>query len=241
VRTDAPDLADALQRRLLQSIVEVARSIFGAAAASVLLLDPGTDDLVFEAVAGEGEQHLVGSRFPSGTGIAGWAMASGQPLAIDDVTDNPLFARKAAESTGYVPRSLMAAPLLCGGDCVGVLEVLDRDSRPRSDLGDMASLGLLATEMATVLELVVHLRAGKRGAPSAGSSDARRMTGGDDARTPVDASPGPSGHVEARTRGADDALLQRVADRLPRAPEHVAATVTKLLAMADELLAGIDG
>lgn len=214
--TDAPDLADSLQRRLLQSIVEVARSIFGAAAASVLLLDPGNDDLVFEAVAGEGEQHLVGSRFPSGTGIAGWAMASGQPLAIDDVTDNPLFARKAAESTGYVPRSLMAAPLLCAGDCVGVLEVLDRDSRPRSDLGDMASLGLLATEMATVLELVVHLRSGKAG--------------------PVgEARPG-----EAPPR-SDDALLQRVAARLPHAPDHVAATVTKLLGMADELLAGSDG
>lgn len=226
MRTDAPDMADALRRRLLQSIVEVARSIFGAAAASVLLLDPGNDDLVFEAVAGEGEQHLVGSRFPSGTGIAGWAMASGQPLAIDDVTGNPLFAREAAESTGYVPRSLMAAPLLCAGDCVGVLEVLDRDSRPRSDLGDMASLGLLATEMATVLELVVLLRAGKGGqpAPAAGSAG----TGGT------------SGVAGARPSGDAGALLQRVADRLPRAPEHVAATVTKLLAMADELLAGSD-
>ncbi|MFI1096045.1 GAF domain-containing protein [Streptomyces sp. NPDC020917] len=233
--TDAPEMADALQRRLLQSIVEVARSIFGAAAASVLLLDPADDDLVFEAVAGEGEQHLVGSRFPSGTGIAGWAMASGQPLAIDDVTDNPLFARKAAESTGYVPRSLMAAPLLCGGDCVGVLEVLDRDSRPRSDLGDMASLGLLATEMATVLELVVHLRAGKAGrpAPSPASTEARPTPGAAGARTPRDDG--------AHTPGGDDALLRRVADRLPRAPEHVAATVTKLLTMADELLAAGDG
>jgi GAF domain-containing protein len=216
VPTDAPDLAGSLQRRLLQSIVEVARSIFGAAAASVLLLDPGTDELVFEAVAGEGEHHLVGSRFPSGTGVAGWAMASGQPLAIDDVTGSPLFARDAAESTGYVPRSLMAAPLLCAGDCVGVLEVLDRDSRPRSDLGDMASLGLLATEMATVLELVVHLRAGN---------------GEDGAPAPGAAEPGASG----------EALLRRVADRLPRAPEHVASTVVKLLAMADELLAAGDG
>ena len=40
------------QRRLLQSIVEVARSIFGAAAASVFLLDQDSGELVFEAVAG---------------------------------------------------------------------------------------------------------------------------------------------------------------------------------------------
>jgi hypothetical protein len=33
-------------------------------------------------------------------------------------------------------------------------------------------------------------------------------------------------------------VLRRVADRLPRAPEPVRATVHKLLAMADELLEG---
>lgn len=87
--TDPLESADLPQRRLLQSIVEVARSVFGAAAASVLLVDRANGDLVFEAVAGEGEHHLLGTRFPSGTGIAGWAMVSGQPVVIDDVSDSP--------------------------------------------------------------------------------------------------------------------------------------------------------
>ncbi|MFE9424092.1 GAF domain-containing protein [Kitasatospora sp. NPDC006697] len=204
--TDPPAHGDLPQRRLLQSIVEVARSVFGAAASSVLLVDPATGDLVFEAVAGEGEQHLIGSRFPPGTGIAGWAMLTGQPLVVDDVSDSAQFARDAAESTGYVPRSIMAAPLICDGDCVGVLEVLDRDSRPRCDLDDMGSLGLLATEMATVLDLLVQLRA----------------------RTPKSEPP----QLE---------LLQRVARRLPTASDHVGATVGKLLAMADDLLAADSG
>ncbi|MFI5530796.1 GAF domain-containing protein [Kitasatospora sp. NPDC051853] len=200
--TEPPRTADLTQRRLLQSVVEVARSVFGAAATSVMLVDPATGDLVFEAVAGEGEHHLVGTRLPGGTGIAGWAVLTGQPVVVDDVTESPLFARPAAESTGYVPRSIMAAPLICEGDCVGVLSVLDRDSRPRSDLGDLGSLGLLATEMATVLDLLVHLRA---------------------RQTP----PAP----------LDQPLLQRLAERLPTAPDHVRATVTKLLLMADDMLA----
>ena len=41
-------------RELLQSIVEVARSIFDARASSVFLFDEESDELVFEAVAGEG-------------------------------------------------------------------------------------------------------------------------------------------------------------------------------------------
>ncbi|MET9402394.1 GAF domain-containing protein [Kitasatospora sp. NPDC002965] len=215
--TDPLDSAGIPQRRLLQSIVEVARSVFGAAAASVLLVDQDNGDLVFEAVAGEGEHHLLGTRFPSGTGIAGWAMVSGQPVVIDDVADSPRFARGAAESTGYVPRSIMAAPLICEGDCIGVLSVLDRDSRERCDLGDMASLGLLATEMATVLELLVRLR----------SLDADRASR--------------AAATQAAVPQPDLVLLQRVAERLPRASEQVAATVAKLLTMADELLADGDG
>jgi GAF domain-containing protein len=153
-----PEDPDITQRRLLQSIVEVARSVFGAAAASVFLLDHATGELVFEAVAGEGAGWLPGTRFPGGTGIAGWVAACGQPMIVDDASGSSMFARDAAESTGFVPRSIMAAPLIHGGECVGVLEVLDRDSRQRCDLGDMDSLGLLATEIATVLELLIRIR-----------------------------------------------------------------------------------
>ena len=56
---------------LLQSVVEVARAIFAARAASIFLLDEAADELVFEAVAGHGETSLVGNRFPSSRGIAG--------------------------------------------------------------------------------------------------------------------------------------------------------------------------
>ena len=76
-------------RPLLQAIVEVARAIFGARAASVMLLDEGTAELVFEAVTGEGEDTLVGRRIPSGTGIAGWVAQSGQPLVVEDVASEP--------------------------------------------------------------------------------------------------------------------------------------------------------
>ena len=71
--------AEESYRSLLQSIVEVARAIFSAKASSVLLLDESTDALVFEAVAGEGADTLVGKRLPSDTGAArapsNWSLA----------------------------------------------------------------------------------------------------------------------------------------------------------------------
>ncbi|CAO0832998.1 hypothetical protein SMICM17S_04384 [Streptomyces microflavus] len=66
----APAPSDAPRNELLQSVVDVARAIFGAAASSVLLLDEEADELVFRAVSGEGQEFLVGRRFPAGRGIS---------------------------------------------------------------------------------------------------------------------------------------------------------------------------
>jgi GAF domain-containing protein len=145
--------AEEASETLLQSIVEVARAIFAARAASVFLLDEEADELVFEAVAGEGQDELVGRRFPSSTGIAGWVLVTHHPLVLDDVAGDPRFARDAAESTGYVPRSLMAVPLLHGERALGVLQVLDRES-DRFSLSEMELLSLFAGQAATALELL---------------------------------------------------------------------------------------
>lgn len=200
----APDIA---QRRLLQSVVEVACRVFSAAAASVFLIDRKTGELVFEAVAGEGEGWLVGTRLPSGTGIAGWVSMFGQPLVVDDVTQSEQFAHEAAETTGYVPESILAAPLIRDGECIGVVEVLDRGSCPRGDLGDVDLLGLLATEVTLALELLIQLRWSNHTSPR-----------------------------PAMLNDEDLACLQRLAERLPDAGA-VAVTARKLLATADELLA----
>jgi GAF domain-containing protein len=144
---------------LLTSIVEVARAIFGARAASIFLLDEEADELVFAAIAGEGSGRLVGARFQSSTGIAGWVLVTRQSLVLEDVSEDPRFAREAAEATGYVPRSLMAVPLLHKERVLGVLEVLDRPQRPGFTLEQADLLGLFASQAAIALDLLL---AGRR-------------------------------------------------------------------------------
>jgi GAF domain-containing protein len=146
---------------LLHSIVDVARAIFGARASSIFLLDEETDELVFEAASGLGSAELVGSRFPSGTGIAGWVLATRQPLVLEDVSNDPRFARDLAEATGYVPRALMAVPLLHEERALGVLEVLDRPDRAGSPLEEMDLLGLFAGQAAIALDLLQAARRAK--------------------------------------------------------------------------------
>src|SRR5919202_3593452 len=129
--------AEESYRALLQSVVEVARALFRAKASSIFLLDEEADELVFEAVAGEGAGDLVGKRFPSSTGIAGWVLVTRQPLVVEDVAADTRFGREAAESTGFVPKGLMAVPLLHEERSLGVLEVLDRPKDAHFTLQEM--------------------------------------------------------------------------------------------------------
>jgi GAF domain-containing protein len=145
-------------RALLQSIVDVARAIFKAKASSILLLDEETDELVFEAAADEESEALIGKRFPSSTGIAGFVLVSRQPLVIEDVVSDPRFSRETAESTGFVPKGLMAVPLLHDERVLGVLEVLDRPSDTRFTLAEMELLGLFANQAAIALDLLQRAR-----------------------------------------------------------------------------------
>jgi GAF domain-containing protein len=169
---DQPDLRAAVAagvvgsedsfRALLSAIVEVARSIFGAKASSILLLDIETEELVFEAVVGEGEDNLLGTRFPAGTGIAGWVLATRTPLVIEDVQSDPRFASDVAEGTGYVPKGLMAAPLLHEEGALGVLSVLDRPERTLFSLQEMELLGLFANQAAIAVDLLLKARSAEK-------------------------------------------------------------------------------
>ena len=150
--------SEAAHRELLRAIVQVARAIFGAKASSIMLLDEEADELVFEAVAREEEQHLVGMRFPSSSGLAGWVLVTRQPLVLEDVARDPRFAKDLAEGTGYVPSGIMAVPLLYEERALGVLQVLDRPQRSRFSLQEMELLGLFANQAAIALDLLQRSR-----------------------------------------------------------------------------------
>lgn len=101
---------------------------------------------------------MVGRRIPSGTGLAGWVAESGQPLVVEDVAGDPRFAVQEARRTGYVPKGLMAAPLLRQDRVLGVLNVLDRPERRRFSVAEMDLLGLFANQAAVALDLLLQAR-----------------------------------------------------------------------------------
>jgi GAF domain-containing protein len=124
----------------LQSIVDEARRTFAAQACSVMVHERDSQALRFAAVSGEGSDSLVGVRIPDTTGIAGVVLAAREPLFLDDVASDRRFAEDLAETIGYVPKRLIATPLLFEDRVLGVLEILDGLAGARFGAREMAKL-----------------------------------------------------------------------------------------------------
>jgi GAF domain-containing protein len=136
---------------LLQSIVDAAAQIFGAAAASIALVDETRQQLVFKVAHGQGKDTIVGMSIPLDQGLAGYVVMTGQPISLRDVQRDARFNQSFASSTGYVPRSILATPLLFGDEVIGVMEVLDKINAPAFGMQDMDLLGLFARQAAIAI------------------------------------------------------------------------------------------
>jgi serine/threonine protein kinase len=122
VSIDDPDAS----RGLMEAVVHTAAGVFGAAAASICLVDETTGELVYQSAWGAGAREIVGVRLPPGTGIAGQVVSSGVAEAVPDCRTDPRFAARIAAGTGYVPYTQLVVPLQRAGRSIGALAILDR-------------------------------------------------------------------------------------------------------------------
>lgn len=118
---------------------------FGCPASSAALLDDEQGHLRYVAAAGSTAPKIIGTEVAVGTGIAGWAVQTGQPIEVADVTSDPRFAHDVAAATGYIPTRIATAPILTADDVLGVLQVLDAtrgDLELLSAFADLAAAAL---------------------------------------------------------------------------------------------------
>jgi signal transduction protein with GAF and PtsI domain len=192
---------------LLTSIVEATVALFDAEASSIALYDPATNRLVFQVAAGSQGQGVVGLAIGPDQGIAGYVFTTGQPLALSDVARDARFGRAAAEQTGYVPRSVVAVPLLDDEGSIGVLEVLDKRSEGTFDLRDIELASVFARQ-ATVAIRATRL---ERDAATLVASALTAIAGDDEAAVEVVVADAVATLVEG-----EDGALWALADEVAR-------------------------
>ena len=136
---------------VLRHTLEGAMRVLDAEAGAVILLDRSTSEMVIEVATGPKGEDVQGQRFPAGEGIAGWVVQQGRTRIASDVKRDAHFFRGIDQTTGFVTRSILAAPLQVKGEIIGVLELINKrsggvfaaaDLPPITTFADLAALSI---------------------------------------------------------------------------------------------------
>lgn len=114
---------------LLTTIMDTARQLLDTEAASLLLYDGVSNELVFDIARGRGGGLLARKKVPMGQGIAGLCATSRQPIIVNDAENDPRVLRQFDEAIRFQTRNLIAVPMLARDQLIGVLEVVNANDK----------------------------------------------------------------------------------------------------------------
>jgi HD-GYP domain-containing protein (c-di-GMP phosphodiesterase class II) len=134
---------------VLDSLMDLAKTITRSEAASVLLLED--DKLFFLSAAGEKHQEVKKVYLDKHEGVAGWVFEHQQPVLVNDVNTDPRFSSRADRTSGFQTRSLLAVPMTVDGTIVGVVEAVNKLASSGFADDDMRLLTALANSSAMAI------------------------------------------------------------------------------------------
>jgi len=111
---------------LFTQILESATALTDGEASSLLLIVPETQRLEFIVALGTKGQEVKAFTLAKGEGIAGWVADHNTSIHVPDVHKDPRFSPKIAKNVGFATQNIMAVPLRVQGQCVGVLEMINK-------------------------------------------------------------------------------------------------------------------
>jgi len=134
--------------RLLRSVLNCAVHVMEAQAGSLLLLDPDTDELVFQVVEGGGGEKLLHKRMPRNQGIAGWVLEHRETIIVNDAQHDKRFNAEIGYSVNFATTSLITAPMFVFGKAIGVIQVINKAAGGVFDEADKELLDAFAAQSA---------------------------------------------------------------------------------------------
>lgn len=148
------DLASSLDptatlRHVLSSVV----SYMHAEAGSIFLVEGEGAAAELVCRACQGPVDVKGLRLRPDAGIVGQTVQSSATRVVRDVAEDPNFSAVVDADTGFCTRSLLCAPLVVQGRCIGAVELINK--RSREGLFDAADEAL-ATALAASAALAIH-------------------------------------------------------------------------------------
>lgn len=137
---------------LLDRIIMAAIELTDTEAASILLLDPQTNELRFEAATDISSGTRDALVVPKEGSVAGWVVTHGEHVLVTDAPNDPRWFQDVEKSVEMKTRNMLAVPMLAHTKVIGALEALNKkDDAPFTD-DDINTLSTLAAQAAVAIE-----------------------------------------------------------------------------------------
>lgn len=139
-------------RELLYTIVSIIIAELHCEEASVLLYDEDNNEFEFFTAVGETGEQLEKIRFPADRGIAGRALRERKTQVVNDVQNDPDFYGNIDEEHEFKTKSILSAPLISGGELVGVINAINKIETKIFDQVDDQIISAIADEVALAVK-----------------------------------------------------------------------------------------
>ncbi len=136
--------------RLLREIIRAGRELTETEACSIMLADPQSGELRFEATTNLEASALEGVVVPIEGSIAGSIYKTGQSMVVPDVSQDPRWNRNVDSRMAFVTRSILGVPLTTRDKTIGVLQAVNK-IKGRFNDEDLTILQALAAQAAVAV------------------------------------------------------------------------------------------
>jgi signal transduction histidine kinase len=137
---------------LLQTVVDVASELTDSEVASLLLYDPGIQQLRFAASPWFQKASLQSMTVPLDHSIAGQVFREKRPIVVQEGSQDPRLFRAVGEQVGLDTHSMLAVPLVFHERPIGVLEALNKRGGVHYTGEDVSILETLSAQAAIAIE-----------------------------------------------------------------------------------------
>ncbi len=138
----------ALLRRILDAATELTETEY----ASILLIDPASGQLRFEASSNLSRAEMEAIPVPLEGSLAGWVVTHGEPVLVEDARQDQRWFPRVDKTTQLITRSLLAVPMNVQGESIGVLEVINKHVGKSWTQEDVDTLSTLANQAAIAVQ-----------------------------------------------------------------------------------------
>ncbi len=137
---------------LLKRILGAATELTDTEEASLLLIDPASGELRFEAASNMTRAEMEAIPVPMDSSLAGWVASHNEPVLVEDVRSDSRWFPSVDKTTDFLTRNLLAVPMSVQNKPIGVVEAINkRDDQPWTQ-DDVNTLQALANQAAIAVQ-----------------------------------------------------------------------------------------